>query len=564
VLSTFASSSEFASVPAKISDKARRAQEPITFAGKDLIDGACQMLLAAKQLAINPKDPPIYQAYSSHSHSVSEAIKRLVSAVRGGAPGNRECDASIDHINHLINQLDQASLASPASRPRSDIGGSVQTFQEQTLNNARQLLEHIDPIRMAAKGEADNLAHLVSSACSYLEPLKDSAIGCAARTMNSKLQMALLDQTKTVIESMQNLVVAAKESGGNRKAVHAHAAVDETADGAREMILELIQTLEDSAASSGIVTVLIDNLAKAIAKTDDRVSVSEDSSFVDYQTNLVRLAKQIARTAQDMMSKSVNNVQELGTLANNLTRDYCALAAECPGAVATCANPQIGSRLKSSIQQLGTSCTDLVRDAGNLQCNPSDSFAKRDLGDHGKKVLEHVSNVLSALQSGSRGTQACINAASTVSGIIGDLDTTIMFATAGTLNADKDESFGDHRENILKTAKALVEDTKTLVAGAASNQEQLAGAAQSAVMTITRLADCVKHGAASLSSDQPEAQVLLINAVKDVASALSDLIQATKKRVWQTTARPFNVHVERCCQGDGYECNVVTENGENS
>ena len=64
-----------------------------------------------------------------------------------------------------------------------------------------------------------------------------------------------------------------------------------------------------------------------------------------------------------------------------------------------------------------------------------------------------------------------------------------------------------YRENILKTAKALVEDTKTLVAGAASNQEQLANAAGSAVMTITELADCVKHGAASLGSEQPDAQV---------------------------------------------------------
>ena len=67
--------------------------------------------------------------------------------------------------------------------------------------------------------------------------------------------------------------------------------------------------------------------------------------------------------------------------------------------------------------------------------------------------------------------------------------------------------FISSRENILKTAKALVEDTKTLVAGAASNQEQLASAAQSAVMTITRLAECVKHGAASLGSEQPDAQV---------------------------------------------------------
>ena len=59
----------------------------------------------------------------------------------------------------------------------------------------------------------------------------------------------------------------------------------------------------------------------------------------------------------------------------------------------------------------------------------------------------------------------------------------------------------------MKTAKSLVEDTKTLVAGAASTQDKLADAAQSAMMTIIELADCVKHGAASLGAEQPEAQV---------------------------------------------------------
>ena len=37
----------------------------------------------------------------------------------------------------------------------------------------------------------------------------------------------------------------------------------------------------------------------------------------------------------------------------------------------------------------------------------------------------------------------------------------------------------------------------------------LATAAQSAMMTIIQLADCVKHGAASLGSEQPEAQVTI-------------------------------------------------------
>ncbi|CAG0911779.1 unnamed protein product, partial [Cyprideis torosa] len=69
---------------------------------------------------------------------------------------------------------------------------------------------------------------------------------------------------------------------------------------------------------------------------------------------------------------------------------------------------------------------------------------------------------------------------------------------------------------------------KTLVTGAASSQEQLAVAAQNAVQTISQLVEVVKLGAASLGSHNPEAQVMLINAVKDVASALGDLIQSTK------------------------------------
>lgn len=42
------------------------------------------------------------------------------------------------------------------------------------------------------------------------------------------------------------------------------------------------------------------------------------------------------------------------------------------------------------------------------------------------------------------------------------------------------------------------------------------------------MADAVKRGACSLGSNQPESQVMVINAVKDVASALGELINTTK------------------------------------
>jgi talin len=43
-----------------------------------------------------------------------------------------------------------------------------------------------------------------------------------------------------------------------------------------------------------------------------------------------------------------------------------------------------------------------------------------------------------------------------------------------------------------------------------------------------QLAEAVKHGASSLGSGQPDSQVMVMNAVKDVAAALGELINATK------------------------------------
>lgn len=65
--------------------------------------------------------------------------------------------------------------------------------------------------------------------------------------------------------------------------------------------------------------------------------------------------------------------------------------------------------------------------------------------------------------------------------------------------------------NSVVNVKALIVvhivNEVNLFAGAASSQEQLAVAAQNAVSTIVQLAEVVKFGAASLGSNNPEAQV---------------------------------------------------------
>ncbi|KAK7790683.1 hypothetical protein R5R35_008203 [Gryllus longicercus] len=553
-LCTFAASPEFASQPARIAVAARAAQEPITGAGRDIIDGAVSLVKAAKSLAVSPRDPPTWQLLAAHSKAVSDAIKRLASSIRDKAPGQRECDAAAQRLRTVIRDLDAACLSavSQSLPPRRD--SSLQGFAEQTEAAAAEMADKLEPLRAAATGGfAEALGHAVDQATLYLEPLVTGAVGAASNMMHSKQQMALLDQAKTVAECSLQLVLAAKEAGGNPKAVGAHQEVEEAVEATRDALADLGRTLEALATQAGVVRGVLDQITRAMSRVaDSRASLhggdaSSEQSFVEFQTRMVQVAKEIARIAQDMTTKSGSGeAARLGPLAAELARRYGQLAQDSVGAAAATANSEVAARLRFGVQELGRASQELVRAGGACQLAPADDeYARRDVADAARTVSEKVSQILAALQAGSRGTQACINAASTVSGIIGDLDTTIMFATAGTLHAeDEDKSFADHRENILKTAKALVEDTKTLVAGAASSQEQLAVAAQNAVSTILQLAEVVKLGAASLGAHNPEAQVMLINAVKDVASALGDLVHATKAASGKSINDPSMNHLK--------------------
>ncbi|KAK4020002.1 hypothetical protein OUZ56_001999 [Daphnia magna] len=551
-LCTFANSPDFASIPAKISPTARQSQEPITSAGKSIIDGSCSMISAAKSLALNPKDPPTWQALANHSKSVSDSIKKLVSSIRDKAPGQKECDDVISIMSNCVRQLDQASLSAISQNLSPRREKSAQAFAEQTTNCAMEIADRIDSVRTAAKGEAEKLGHAVTQISHYFEPMVVAATGSASYLLNSKQQMMMLDQSKTVTECAIQLVLVAKEAGGNPKAVQVHTDLDESAEAMKEALRDLLSTVETVATEAGVVSGLVDSITASMNQMESRAQTAsagddaDGSSFVDYQTRMVQATKEIARLSQDMVAKSgSDNVSQLGQLGASITHLYTQLATDTQGAVAKTSSVEIAMRIKSTVHDLGRTCIDLVKAGGARQGAPDDVFTQRDLSDAARLVGEKASQVLAALQASSRGTQACINAASTVSGIIGDLDTTILFATAGTLHAEnEDESFADHRENILKTAKALVEDTKTLVAGAASSQEQLAVAAQNAVATIVQLSDVVKLGAASLGSNNPEAQVMLINSVKDVASALGDLIHATKSASGKSINDPAMIYLK--------------------
>ncbi|XP_044738316.1 talin-1 isoform X2 [Chrysoperla carnea] len=538
-LCVFASSSEFISIPAKISSKARQSQEPIVESSRRIIDGSCAMVKAAKSLALTPRDPPTWQTLANHSKDVSDSIKKLVSSIREKSPGQNECAQAIELLSSYLRSLDAVSLSTVSGQPIQQMENGLNGPQDNLARAtaaANEIIDNLESVRIAGRQESQNIGHTVNQMIQYFEPLVNGCIGTSAALINSKQQIMLLDQAKTVTESALQLLFAVREAGGNPKAINIHSDIDEFSQSTRDGLRELLGTLEQLSTQSGIYTSVIDTITRAMSRlTDHRLSFvgnfNESDGYVDYQTRMVQNAKEIARLAQEVSSKATTSPNETGPLCSELSRRFGDLATDTPGAAAVCSSAEVSQRLRTTVLELGHSISALV---GAVSVG-----AGREVVDEARVVNDKVSQVLATLQMGSRGTQACINAASTVSGIIGDLDTTIMFATAGTLQPEHaGDSFSEHREAILKTAKALVEDTKTLVAGAASSQEQLAVAAQNAVTTIVQLAEVVKVGAASLGPTSPDAQVMLMNAVRDVASALGELIHATKAASGKPISHP--------------------------
>ncbi|CAJ0573825.1 unnamed protein product, partial [Mesorhabditis spiculigera] len=524
-LEAYVQNPEFVAKPATISPEGRDAQVPILGSTRSTLETSAQMIITANQLAASPRDQMMWQQLADNSRGVSDSIKRLVTAIRDAAPGQRELDTTLKRLDEMIRGVDRAMMevqVNPGAKTTVE-----KRVQQQIMHYTQNLHDKVEPLRQVAINKSEELGHHAMEHLALTQPLVDSAIQAATATSNSNDQIKLFDQCRTVVEAEMQMMYACKNSAGNPKAKEAHQSLDEASQQYREALSDMRNTVNAISSEQGVTEGMVETISRSIVITDHvDSSYAAGGTFADAQTGMTRLLEEIRATASDMpYAEPVN----LGAMSLNISEKFHQLAKECARAQALLPNiPDLATKLKVSVQKLGMSCTEVVIKAGQRRAHPADQRTKKELHEHSQEVVERVQEVLAVLNMERKGTQACINAANTVSGIIGDLDTTILFATSGSLNATDTLSFAQHRDQILKTAKALVEDTKALVAGAASNQEQLAVAAQNAVRTIVSLSDAVKNGAVALNNTNSETQVLALHAVRDVASALCALIQATK------------------------------------
>ena len=531
-LVVLANSPELRGVPAEISESGYKTLQPILECSESILNNSCEFLKSTKQLAVNPKDDNHWSVLGESRDIIDKTIDNLIAQIKGLTPGQRECIEAQNHLGQVVQHMETAYNDLLHGKLEQITDKSLQEFNENNYKIGRALLENVEKMKIASKSEPMKLGQAVTQVECYFEPLMTSLLGTVSNLKNNEHQKNLIQSFLKMCRAGDGFMEASKQSLGNINAPKKiHDKVDNTANELTAELNKMLSSIEEIASDAVMMSRILESVSSAVICIDDLDVSSENEAvtFVNCQSSIISLTKDVARLVQDFITEVNKEEGETMKAGTNLSEAYISLAKVSGTAIKLSSNPSCASRLRTSVQDLGQLIMNLIKQGNIVHSDLEDQSNQRQLSNCSKDINHKISNVLSALKSESQGTQACINASSTISGIIGDLDTAMMFASAGTLNSEHPESFISYKEVILKTAKKLIENSKALLNSTSLTQEELETAANISVEDITLLTDVVKTGATYLGSNESEAQVMLINAVKDVAFSLNDLLQAAKK-----------------------------------
>ncbi|CDS39815.1 talin [Echinococcus multilocularis] len=579
LVSFITSISEFGGEPARISSEARSAQQPICLAGQACLESGRGVILASKhmlQTAETSGEPSntAFGAFTAASRDLTDNTKHLLAVLNEQGPGQAECQRTLLNIRRLLHELerDKMAMMDGVFTPRHD--SNEEGFLKQLTISTRAVRDMATSVGRGATSEAERLGHAVRELDLLLPGLVSSALGAASRAPNSSAQLIYVEHTRTVLESVEQLISAAKQAGGNPRSDPIREAVDDGVKAQIDSCEELLSAIEGVASQQSFLAKLMAVLEESRALVDKPGRAPYDAHFTDYQSRLLRLARhmeqQTEATVRAARRPQESTSQEMTGLVQNLAQDYAEICMISRDACETLRDPHEAEKLRWAVKNLGQTTRGLIMATVNVSSSrPDPSFSRGSVGPKPPAYLrsldfsagamnDRLRELIALLEMQGPGTQACLQGASTVSGIIADLDTTILFASSGTLHppirddADVHQLEAHHRysalspgyddfgreaqgnfisirESIHRTADALVQDTRSLVMGAGEDQTRLAGSTQKAVRNISQLADVVKQGAALIGPGQSDSQVLILGAAKDAAVALRSTLLAASQ-----------------------------------
>jgi hypothetical protein len=122
---------------------------------------------------------------------------------------------------------------------------------------------------------------------------------------------------------------------------------------------------------------LSDNIRKLIS-TLDTTMITNQGQFLDYQTRMVEVLRQMSKTIQE-----INHSDNIRHLLNRLTCEYNELINATYGAIGTSITNELAIRIRNVVKDFGLIIIELIEKLGG-------NYSKYDLENLCQKIIEKV------------------------------------------------------------------------------------------------------------------------------------------------------------------------------
>ncbi|TPX31993.1 hypothetical protein SmJEL517_g04801 [Synchytrium microbalum] len=521
VLVEYTRSGEFAGEPARFSPMAQASQRPLVDSNRNAIGSAQGVFETSRMLCATPKDSAAIQLLQSQVKSLTDAIQSLTSSIASGAPGQQECDEALEKITDTVAALDGAVVDAMAGRLKAQPGQDP----SHLVDTGRALVSLADVIGDNAKSNGAELGASVLQLPATFAQFASYAGSCAAGLKDANQQKSLLEAAKDVGDLMLAFLHAAKANGGNSLDIGKQQQVDAQRELFQASIKKVTAFVEGTGEETAEFTAAADHIEAGLKNFKSKIPARVGETYQAYATQVDTQGKQLLEAIGEAISKAKTR-EQFAALANRVSTVFDDIILSSGCAIAASDDPSIKQSITEAVRDLGGALMRLL-DASRLASRGTDNVNRSKLSSAARETASSTSNLLNAVREGSKGIIACENANSNLSSLIGDMETTTIFAQAGQLDPmDSKDNFGRHKDAILTNARQLIELTKRFIAAATGTQNDLADVAGAAVQVMASLMEHSKAGATAVTSADKNMQVQLLAAVRAVAESLQGLVTA--------------------------------------
>ncbi|KAJ3320641.1 Talin-1 [Boothiomyces sp. JEL0866] len=535
-----ANSTAVSGQPAKPSAKSLEIQTPVLNSCNQILNESQKITVLAQSGCTNGFDEDLKKELLAHIESICKSSGNILGVLSTNTPGKVECDTSIKQIekgNATVNDIEKM-LVTKESVP-------LNTTDLQSVVASLQTLLDTTSYISTSKNDPHDLVQLTQEIPSKYDGVIKNINGALA-VLKEETQLPIVQNLKDLGNKLVQLVEYVNEELADPNDLVIYQLESEIAETAA-LIQQITAAVKDSEAKNP-------EYKKAVEKTEKLIT------NIETVIEKAALQKPLAETIVEINSSGGEIVDTLLNVINNqntesfisasktVTDQYEATLARTAAIIHECNDEDLKTKLKSLVTDLGGSvikAVDGLKQSGAkgvLETN-----AKSKLNQTVKEITAKQVEISEAVNQYASGIAACKKTTTAIDGLLTELDTNLLFAKAGELNAfnaNNVESFSSHKEALIESTQKLTKVFKTFATANQLSQDALGVLVNTAETSLKELVTTSTQAAVAISSADHEMQFQLLSNAKNIGAAMKDLITATINTSGASTGTPARTLIE--------------------